>query len=223
MPKTIDSYRTFIAIELSAHNRNLVSKHIDRLLAELPDVRASWTREDNLHLTLKFLGDTPIERIESLSHALERAANQVAGFEIIIKGCGAFPSRGKPKVLWIGISTQPFLLAHSPLAALHTAIENECAAAGFLRDERALHPHLTIARLRQPHGARRLAELHKEMEFDPVAVKVKCVCLIRSELSAAGSRYSIIARKTLKSDTRSRRDGTTVIQRLSRDPDRYVD
>jgi len=189
MPKTIDSYRAFIAIELPADTRRQVKKHIENLRAALPDVRASWTREDNLHLTLKFLGDTPIEKIDSLSRALQAAANRVARFEMIIKGPGAFPSSGKPNVLWIGIED-----SSGNLHKLQEALEDSCAEAGFPRDARAFHPHLTIARLRHPHGARRLAELHKKTDFDPMTVRVEDVCLIRSELSSQGSRYTVIAR-----------------------------
>ena len=189
MTLTIDSYRTFVAIELPTDIRRKVTEHVDQLRQELPDVRASWTRENNIHLTVKFLGDTPIERIEGLSQALERAAKQVEVFEMIVKGCGSFPPNGKPKVLWIGIEDPS-----GQLNKLHRALEDCCAAIGFPRDERALHPHLTIARLRQAHGASRLAELHRETHFDPVSVMVKDVCLIRSELSSEGSRYTVIAR-----------------------------
>ena len=86
---------------------------------------------------------------------------------------------------------------HDPSGQLtnyHRALEGECAKAGFPRDPRPFHPHLTIARLRQPHGSRRLAELHKEIGFDPVTVNVGDGCLIRSELRSEGSRYTVISR-----------------------------
>ena len=183
------SWRLFIAIELPATLRRRVQDHIDQLKKALPDARASWTREENLHLTLKFLGDTPVNRVEALSQAAARAAAQVSPFEVIIGGCGAFPTRGQPRVLWIGIE--------DPTGAqnkLYRALEDECARAGFPREARPFHPHLTIARLRQPHGARRLVELHEEIGFDPVPVNVSDVCLIRSELKSGGSRYTVISR-----------------------------
>ncbi|HKP35381.1 MAG TPA: RNA 2',3'-cyclic phosphodiesterase [Pyrinomonadaceae bacterium] len=183
-------HRLFIAIELPAQVRHAIRQHIDLLRRELPDVRASWTREENLHLTLKFLGDTPVEKIESLSQAVRHAATRVTPFEIEIAGCGAFPTKAQPRVLWIGVSaTEP-----SPLQTLFKSLEDECAAAGFPRDERPFHPHLTIARLRQPHGARDLANLHKEIGFDRLSVRAEEVCLIRSELSSQGSRYTVIDR-----------------------------
>ncbi|MGH3849646.1 MAG: 2'-5' RNA ligase family protein, partial [Pseudonocardiaceae bacterium] len=81
MSKAPESWRLFIAIELSHHVRHRIKEHIDRLRSALPDVRASWTREDNLHLTLKFLGDVPVNQIESLSQALRRAATQTPDFD----------------------------------------------------------------------------------------------------------------------------------------------
>jgi 2'-5' RNA ligase len=192
MSKAPESWRLFIAIELSQDIRRRIKAHIERLRAAAPDVRVSWTREENLHLTLKFLGDTPVERAEAVSQALKAAANQVTSFEMEIKDCGAFPPRGKPNVLWIGI--------HDPsdnLNKLHAALEKECAKAGFAQDERPFHPHLTIARIRHSQGTRHLSELHQELGCDEMAVEVTEVCLIRSELSSAGSRYTIIARHEL--------------------------
>ncbi len=184
-----ESWRTFIAIEPPQTVRPKIKEHIDRLRSALPDVRASWTREDNLHLTLKFLGDVPVNQIEPLSEALKRAATQTPGFELIIRGCGSFPPRGKPNVVWIGIEDPS-----SNLRKLQASVEDECAKAGFDRDPRLFHPHLTIARLRNPKGARSLSELHQEIGFEPVSAEVSDVCLIRSELSSAGSMYTVIAR-----------------------------
>ena len=189
MSNSTEVWRLFFAIELPAEVRHKINNHIDRLRAELPDVRASWTRESNLHLTLKFLGDTPLEKVEALSQALQHAAAKVTRFKMEIAGCGAFPPRGQPRVLWIGTED-----TSGSLSRLHTALENECAIAGFPRDDRSFHPHLSIARLRQPHGSRDLAKLHKDLDFEPLVVKVGEVCLIRSELSSEGSRYTIVSR-----------------------------
>ena len=186
-----EKWRLFIALELPAEVRRKISQHIDRLRAEMPDARASWTREPNLHLTLKFLGDVAIERIDAVDRALKRATSGGASFEMEIRGCGAFPTRGHPKVLWIGTSDGPHL------SNLFEAIEREVGRLDFPREGRAFHPHLTIARLRQPQGARALAELHERSGFAPMLVNVKDVCLIRSELSSSGARYTIVARHQL--------------------------
>ena len=184
-----ESWRLFVAIELPASVRQSVQDHIDHLRQAVPEARASWIREGNLHLTMKFLGDTPVAEVEVLSQAIQRATHQWSSFELVIGGCGAFPLRGQLRVLWIGIKDPT-----SNLTKLYRALEDECANAGFPREARPFHPHFTIARLRQPHGARRLAELHKKIGFDPVAVKISDVCLVRSELRSEGSRYTVLSR-----------------------------
>jgi 2'-5' RNA ligase len=187
-----ESWRLFVAIELPTSVRQSVQDHIDQLRQAIPGARASWTREENMHLTIKFLGDTLVTRVESFSQAAQRAARQVSPFELVIGDCGAFPPRGQPRVLWIGIKDP-----RNNLTKVYRSLEDECANAGFPREGRPFHPHFTIARLRQPHGARRLAELHKEIGFDPLPVKISDVCLIRSELRSEGSRYTVISRYDL--------------------------
>ena len=178
-------------------------------------MRASWSREDTLHLTLKFLGDVPVERIPALSTAVEQAVQHVHPVDLIVKGCGAFPPHGRPKVLWIGVreGTADILSAsssagpapsqsstpnpQSPLASLHAALEDACAAAGFERDTRAFHPHLTIARLREAKGSRALAQRHKELGFPSLAFTVSELVLFRSELSSKGSKHTALSRHKL--------------------------
>jgi 2'-5' RNA ligase len=192
--ETSESWRLFIAIELPAEIRHKIQKYIDRLRSELPDVRASWVRERNLHLTLKFFGDVALERVEGVSRALQAAAADMPQLKIDIRDRGSFPARGTPSVLWVGIEDPS-----GNLDKLHEALENECERAGFARDPRSFHPHLTIARLRDSRGARRLADLHKSTDLPDVGVRVQHVCLIRSEISSAGSRYTVVARYELKS------------------------
>jgi len=185
-------WRLFIAIELPAGLRRSVKAHIDRLRDEVPDVRASWIRDENLHLTVKFLGDTALTAVESLAEAMQRAAKRVSAFEMTIGDCGVFPLHGKPRVLWLGL--------HDPSEQLnfyHQALEDECAKAGFAREVRPFHPHLTIARLRQPQDSRPLAESHGRIGFAPVSFDVRDVCLIRSDLGREGSNYTVISRHAL--------------------------
>jgi 2'-5' RNA ligase len=191
-----ESWRLFIAIELPSTLRQRVQDHITRLKQAVPDARASWARQENLHLTLKFLGDTPVTKVEVLAQATERAVTQASPFQLVIKDCGAFPIRGQPRVLWIGIKDPT-----NNLNQLYQALEDECTKDGFAQEPRPFHPHLTIARIRQPPGARRLVEIHRDIGFEPVAVNVRDLCLIRSELRSEGSRYTVISRQDLREAT----------------------
>jgi 2'-5' RNA ligase len=185
----VESWRIFIAIELPASTRLRLKDHIDRLRDALPDARASWSREENLHLTLKFLGDTPVSQIETLSEVAKRAASNAIPFELIVSGVGAFPPRGQPRVLWIGIED-----TSEQLGKLQQALEDECDKEGFARETRPFHPHLTIARLRKPHGSRELAALHEEMGFETETVRASALVVVRSELRSEGSRHTVISR-----------------------------
>ena len=194
MKKETEQWRCFVAIELPTDIRKRLIEHIARLRNSVPEVRASWIREENLHLTLKFLGDIPVTRVAALSNAAQRART-VDKFELIIGGCGTFPPRGQPRVLWIGIED-----SSGKLSRLHQALEDQCATVGFDREQRPLHPHLTIARLRQPQGSRRLAELHKEFGFRAESVVVSELSVIRSELRSEGSKHTVISRHELSSE-----------------------
>jgi RNA 2',3'-cyclic 3'-phosphodiesterase len=213
----VDSFRTFIAIELGAEVRGRVMEHIKRLRRELPDVRASFGREDNLHLTLKFLGNVPVADIARVSDAVERATRSVSPFELTFSDCGTFPPHGRPSVLWVGAGSAgrgplaggplgvldilPATSAQPPnssqLDRLYDSIEDELAEAGFPRDSRPFHPHLTIARLRHSQGARQLAELHRNLGFAPIAFDVSEVVVFRSELLKQGSKHVAISRHKL--------------------------
>lgn len=185
----VEHWRVFIAIELPAATRQRLKDHIDSLRNAFPDARASWSREESLHLTLKFLGETPVAQIETLSQVTKRAAARALPFELIVRGCGAFPPRGQPRVLWVGTEDPS-----EQLGRLQQALEEECAQAGFAREQRLFHPHLTIARLRRPQGSRQLAGLHEEMGFKAETVGASALAVVRSELSSEGSRHTVISR-----------------------------
>lgn len=181
--------RVFCAIELPSEVRARVAAHIATLRAGAPRVRASWERVEKLHITLKFLGEIEQDRIEALTRAAARAAATSAqGFDLGIEGAGAFPPRGLPRVLWLGV-TDP----SGEMARLQSRLEEECATEGFAREKRPFRPHLTIARLRTPEGARRLAETHQETGFEAVRFAATELRVVRSELGPGGSLYSTVS------------------------------
>ena len=183
-----NTYRTFIALEMPANLRAAVIDYIKDLREKIPDVSASWSREDNLHLTLKFLGDVPIARIGDVSAAASSAVRASGPFELVLGGSGVFPTKGKPSVLWIGIE--------DPRGGLHNvqqALEEECAARGFTRDSRPYHPHLTIARIRKPQRVKDLAAAHVALDFAARTFTAKELVVFRSELLPQGSRHTPIS------------------------------
>ena len=187
-------YRIFIAIELHAEVRARIAKHIDELRHKFPDVRASWTREENLQFTLKFLGSVPVNRIAQVSRTIEDATCSFSPFQFVVGGCGAFPPHGHPKVLWIGVTD-----AFGDLNRLYEGLERRFEGIAFPREAQTFRPHITIARVRSAKGGRELAQFHKNMDFAAATVTVREVVLMRSELSGKGSRrYTALARHALK-------------------------
>ena len=172
-------WRVFCAVELPDELRAQLQDHIARLRKAVPDVAASWSRVENIHLTVKFYGNVAIDRIEATSAAIDRAVKGVAPFEITVGKTGSF----RTQVLWIGVSDPS-----GTLTALHEKLGSE---------DRAYKPHLTVARIRRPEGARRLVDAHREMQFENVSVQVKEVVLFRSELSPKGSKYTAISKHGL--------------------------
>ena len=182
------SWRIFCAVELPQEVRAQLQDHIANLRKEIPDVAASWSRVENIHLTLKFFGNVAVDQVASISGAITRAVTEFSAFEINVGDVGVFPKASRAQVLWIGVNDPS-----GKLTALHKRLEGECAAEGFEKENRAFRPHLTIARIRRPDGARRLADAHLQMAFEPVSVAVKEVVVFRSELSSKGSTYTAIS------------------------------
>ncbi len=184
--------RVFCAVELPIAARARAAEHAALLRERFREVRASWPRAENLHLTLKFLGEIEESRVEALSKAAGRAASDSRRFTLKLEGAGAFPRRGGPRVLWLGVAD-----SSGGLARLQSRLEDECEREGFQREERPFHPHLTLARLRAPQGTRALAQLHQETGFEPLEFPITELVVMLSELGPGGSRYTPLSRHEL--------------------------
>lgn len=187
-----ETWRIFCAIEIPPPTRQRVLQHITTLRERVPEVRASWSREVNIHLTLKFLGEVPKHLVANFGAAITRAVSGVEPFPVLVADTGVFAQRRDPRVLWIGIND-----LSGQLSNLHSRLETECEREGFPRDERPFNPHLTLARLRNRQGAREIARIHEELSFSSEEITVTEVVLIRSELSSKGSNYTTISKHPL--------------------------
>lgn len=180
---SVDRVRTFICIDIPAAIRRRIEE-LQRGLRPL-DAQASWVRGQNIHLTLKFLGDVERGRIEKVIEAATGAALEINPFEIEVGGAGCFPSPRSPRVLWVGLTRLT-----DEIRQLHRTIENNLARSGFARDEKKFSPHLTIARLRSPRNAALVAEKLIATGFPPESFTAREVIVMRSELSSGGSIYT---------------------------------
>ena len=192
----MDTWRTFIAIELDEELKAHLRHIQDRLREEMPPRSVRWVRPEGVHLTLKFLGDTPLAQIEAVQAALGRAAAQVGPFRFEVGGLGCFPHSRRPRVVWVGL--------HEPtgaLAKLHKAIEAQVAPLGFPTEKRAFHPHLTLGRVQRwasKSEVRQVGEIVAASALGTLdEMAVERVCHIRSDLRPSGAVYTTLYAATL--------------------------
>jgi len=180
-----ESIRTFFAVDVPPEVRESAA----RVRAELePASELRWVAEENLHLTLKFLGDVdPLEVPKLLGRAVGRVARQQP-FEVGVGGIGASPSLRASKVLWLGINQ-----GSAELAKLARKLEAAGRGVGAARDRQPFRAHLTLARSRQPLAF----ELNSLPSVDSQSFCVDEVVLYESRLSSSGSTYLPLARLPL--------------------------
>jgi len=186
------SWRVFCAFELPESLRVRIAKHSELVRESVTEAAASWSRPENIHLTLKFFGNVDRAQVPSISAALARVVQEFSTIEIAVSGTGVFPRPSRQQVLWIGISDQS-----GALAKLQQRLEDECALEGFPKEDRAFRPHLTIARMRKPNNANRLADAHLHAGFSAVDLVLNELVLFRSELSSKGSKYTPLSKHVL--------------------------
>ncbi|HSL98988.1 MAG TPA: RNA 2',3'-cyclic phosphodiesterase [Candidatus Limnocylindria bacterium] len=178
--------RLFIGIGLSPDCRRAIAGAVSHLREK--GIPVSWTPEHNLHLTLKFLGETPVSRVNELAGLLAEAGRGIPPFMLRVGEAGAFPTLRAPRVLWIGIR-EPLELVRK----LHQNMENALSGAGFPRDERPFHPHVTVGRVRgrvAPGWGETYASAVSGVAFDTVSVASYRV--YESRLSPSGANYSVL-------------------------------
>lgn len=137
--------RLFIGLRLSETSRDEVIRYINSAREESQGFK--WSHPEQLHFTLKFLGEVETEKIAGLIKALETAAMGKKPFELRLGETGSFPERGIPRILWIGLSS-----AQKDLEMLAENVEVVCTNLGFPAEKRPFKPHLTIARAKDGQG-----------------------------------------------------------------------
>lgn len=139
--------RLFFAVPLPDEVREAIRPVRDAVQAGVGDghARIRWVRIESLHLTLRFLGPTPLDEAPALGQAGAAAAAEVAPFDVVIGGAGAFPADGRPRTLWLGLRAGADGLARLA-EALDRALPGGPGRSGGPGESRAFTPHLTIAR-----------------------------------------------------------------------------
>lgn len=176
--------RSFVAIEIPAEVKRKLAGLSESLRAE--GVRASWVREANLHLSLRFLGEITTEERQQIESELAQVCVGIAHMQLAVEGCGAFPNARSPRVVWAGISGEL-----EPLDALAVAVETAACSAGLEPMPKRFRPHVTLGRIRESGRVSATATvLEKHAEFSGGAIPVGRVSLFASELRPAGAKHT---------------------------------
>jgi RNA 2',3'-cyclic 3'-phosphodiesterase len=178
--------RCFIAVRIPVPIRKAVAEVMDILKKSGADVK--WVAEENIHITLKFLGSTDEAVIEDIREALYRRVSVYRPFSIRIAGTGYFPPGRRPRVVWIGIEDA------GALPDLQRDVEKEMTTFGYEEEKGPFSPHLTIGRVRSD---KRMTEMLKRLDaFRETGfgeMEIREITLMKSELRPAGAEYSSLA------------------------------
>lgn len=181
------SWRLFLAVETAPETRERLAAWIAGLRRECPGWR--WVAAGNIHLTVRFFGETPADRLGGLCRDLGRLALGHPQTVLRVAGWGCFPNPRRPRVLWAGMDGPT-----QRLAALAGEAEILAREHAFAPEERAFNPHLTVARAARqgPSPVLPPPGVPGQPVFGPLAVRE--LVLFRSHLEPQGSRYEVLER-----------------------------
>jgi 2'-5' RNA ligase len=190
MPNPPEHVRSFIAINLPPEVQAKLAEFQREFNAAVPGDDLRWTQPEQIHLTLKFLGNIAQGELSQVEDALRRGSQGVGPFAVRARGAGCFPDLRRPRILWVGFDG-----ALDYLMRLQAAIARETGRWGE-REEREFHPHLTLGRVKK--ASREVASalgrhLEQARPRDFGSWQVEQVDLMQSDLSSAGPRYTRLA------------------------------
>jgi RNA 2',3'-cyclic 3'-phosphodiesterase len=180
--------RTFIAVELPAAVRDACVSLQKTLASAAPDVK--WVEEENLHITLLFLGEVDDRDLITVCRATQKACAGIEPFSLTIAGAGCFGDARRPRTIWVGIGE-----GSAELVALHHAIEGEMVdSSRYRREARRFEPHVTLGRAKGDEAAEDLpAALLRERDWQGGECDVTQVRVLSSELRREGPVYAVVS------------------------------
>ncbi|MBT4496713.1 MAG: RNA 2',3'-cyclic phosphodiesterase [Gemmatimonadetes bacterium] len=176
--------RTFIAVELPERVRTALAGSIEEVARRWDEGRVRWVGAENMHLTLRFLGDTDPDLVPALSAGLDRVVGGEKLFELGLGEMGCFPNPRRPRVIWVGLWDEG-----ERLLGLQQEVERLACDHGWEREKRSFRPHLTLGRVRDRTRPPDGEWLRDPEEF---SFQVEKVLLIQSELRRSGAVYTAL-------------------------------
>jgi len=189
--------RSFVAVEIPAEIQSALARSTALLQKALPKPLIRWVAPQNVHLTLKFLGDVSPANLERLAEALKTEAVAHETFDMSVGGLGAFPNPRRARVIWIGLE------APAALMALLRGVETVTARLGYTSEDRPFSPHLTIGRVGKNVSGTDFQRICTSLEGATVGalgtLRVDAVHIFKSDLQPGGSVYTHLYTLPMKS------------------------
>ena len=184
--------RTFIAIELPPSVISLLV-NVQKNLQSM-GVRAKWVRPQNIHLTLKFLGNINPGDIDKIGEAMADAVAEFEALNLVAEGVGVFPGIHRPRVIWVGLKGQV-----QTLFALQRRMEDNLAALGYKKEKRPFKGHLTLGRFKKGVNPETIRQAVREFgTLDSEEFTARRVILYKSDLKPTGAVYSQLQQVVLE-------------------------
>ena len=178
--------RLFVAVNVDPSLRPPLVEIQGKLRATPAPV--SWVKPENLHFTLKFLGEISETHVPALREAFRRSQVGIRSFALSLGGVGAFPPKGRPRVIWVGVEQ-----GTEEMVGLRDRIDEILLPLGFPREKRPFQPHLTLGRVKNVGRLDALLEGLRSAEVGHVGrMQVRCVELMQSQLHPGGAIYTSV-------------------------------
>ena len=181
-----ETIRAFIAVELSDQIKETIRNFQEHLKPSGCDI--AWVKPENVHLTLKFLGDVKMKMIPSVTETLANSCRDLRSFDMALTQPGVFPDLRHPRVVWIGLDD-----TEGKLGQLAGSLETALGNIGFKKEKRAFQAHITVGRIKSGKNIQRLSESLERYQLPAGIIQnIRSICLYKSVLTSSGSIYSIL-------------------------------
>lgn len=178
----MSTIRAFIAIRLPPPVEQALADIGRALALTVPRGGVRWVRPEQIHLTLRFLGDTPVAQLDAIGKAMDAAVTDVLPFSLHLSGVGAFPNTRQPRVIWTGLDGEI-----KRLHALKSALDEQLTLLGLPSEDKPFRAHLTLGRVKDQ---RAVEGLEWSVDVPAVELPVTATYLIESRLRPDGPVYT---------------------------------
>ncbi len=180
-----NSYRAFIAIELPGEVRTIIWDSVKPVLGMLRSL-VKWVPPENMHLTLRFLGEISHEKSNNLRGQLRQVSTLFHPLKLKLDIPGVFPSWKEPRVLWVGLN-----VLEGDLKTLQSEVEQQAQKIGLPQEKQRFHPHITVGRVKSP--SQFLSNTWKNVKIkEYLEFKADKITLFKSILNPSGAIYEVV-------------------------------